>query len=170
MRRQGDRPEAARSAVTPSPRDAGSFPVKGKQLGKLAKSLRKRMTEEECWLWTELRALRSQGFRFRRQVVLGEFIVDFACFQSRVVVELDGNQHALPHNAARDAKRDAWLAAQGFAVRRYWNAELHQDIDSVVNGIIHAARLLPLDGEGGRGSAASPVGRGDPHYRERTTL
>lgn len=159
MTQADDAMASALRADTPSPRTAGSFPVKGKQLVRNAKTLRQRLTEEERWMWTELRALKPQGFRFRRQVPLGDYIVDFACFQSCVVIELDGNQHAQADNIIKDKLRDDWLRSQGFIVERFWNAQLYQNLDSVINSIIHAAQFLPLDGEGGRRAALD--GRGD---------
>jgi very-short-patch-repair endonuclease len=108
-----------------------------------AKALRRNMTPHEAKVWVCLRAWRVDGLKFRRQVPLGPYIVDFACFHPKVVMEIDGGQHALDGHAARDAQRDTWLRGQGFVVFRAWNFEVHADVDAVMEGlraVIDAAR------------------------------
>ena len=83
-----------------------------------ARKLRSRMTRQEVKLWLRLRELRKLGFHFRRQPPINDFIVDCACFNPRVVVELDDSQHSRPRQASRDAIRDAKLAADGFRIVR----------------------------------------------------
>ncbi|WP_203292616.1 endonuclease domain-containing protein [Maricaulis parjimensis] len=100
-----------------------------------ARLLRKRMTPHEVKLWAALRLLRSQGIRFRRQVPLGAYIVDFACFDPKLVIEVDGSQHTLDSHARRDRERDAWLERQGFAVLRMWNHEVNDNFDGVMDAI-----------------------------------
>lgn len=80
------------------------------------------MTDAERLLWHHLRR-DVLGVRFRRQVPLGPFIVDFACFAARLVVEVDGGQHL---ESCRDSDRDRWLESQGFRVIRFWNHEVLQ--------------------------------------------
>ena len=101
-----------------------------------AKALRRRLTEHEAKVWLRLREWRSSGIKFRRQVPLGPYIVDFACFHPKIIVEIDGGQHTLDDHACRDAKRDAWLESQGFTVFRAWNHEVHNDISAVMNGLM----------------------------------
>ena len=86
-----------------------------------AKRMRSEPTEAERKLWMILRARRFSGYKFRRQVPLGAYIADFVCFEARLIVEADGSQHG---EDARDAVRDDWLVAQGFRVRRFWNADI----------------------------------------------
>jgi very-short-patch-repair endonuclease len=93
---------------------------RGKLAG-FAKDMRKVPTEAETALWRLLRNRRFSGFKFRRQVPLGNYIADFVCFEARLVVEADGSQHA---ESARDARRDEWFAAQGFQLRRFWNGDI----------------------------------------------
>ncbi len=81
-----------------------------------AKALRKTMTDSEHKLWSALRSLQF-GVKFRKQHPLGNFITDFACLNPKLVVELDGSQHA--GQAGYDARREAYLRAQGFAVLRF---------------------------------------------------
>lgn len=100
----------------------------------LARMLRRKSTAEERMLWRRLRG-RQLGFKFRRQVPLQNYIVDFACLEKKVVVELDGSQHATPEQQEADDQRDAELAQNGFFVLRFWNREIHESIDKVCNRI-----------------------------------
>jgi very-short-patch-repair endonuclease len=104
-----------------------------------ARALRKGMTPQEAKVWLRLRALRQQGFHFRRQVPIGRFIVDFACLKAGLIVEIDGGQHGFDANADNDRARDAVLADAGFQVLRFWNADVDADPDAVIDTIF--ARL-----------------------------
>jgi len=87
-----------------------------------------------------LRASRFAGYKFRRQQPLGAYIVDFVCFERRVVVEVDGSQHM---GSSSDRERDLWLAHEGFRVLRFWDNVVLQQMESVEEAI-----LSELDGEG----------------------
>ena len=89
------------------------------------------MTPQEVKLWAHLRSLKSRGFKFRRQVPLRGYIVDFACFGSRLIIEIDGSQHGFANHAERDRVRDAVLERGGFSVLRFWNVEVDRDFDAV---------------------------------------
>jgi very-short-patch-repair endonuclease len=102
-----------------------------------ARQLRKSMTRYEVKLWLHLRELVALGFRFRRQVPLGAVIADFACFNSRLVIEVDGNQHGLPEYHAADEKRDTVLTAKGYLVMRFTNNDVWESIESVVETILN---------------------------------
>jgi very-short-patch-repair endonuclease len=117
----------------PSESEAG-----GVLANQIARNLRQRMTAHEVRLWVRLRRLKQQGHHFRRQVPIDGYIVDFACFGSRLIVEVDGGQHALPPHAAKDAERDGHLRSQGFRVMRFWNTEIDRDIVAVVDAIVGA--------------------------------
>jgi len=84
-----------------------------------ARSLRTNATDAEKCLWRLLRGRQLDGFRFRRQVPIAGYIVDFACPQAKLIVELDGGQHA--EQADYDARRTQSLRALGYRVLRYWN-------------------------------------------------
>jgi len=86
-----------------------------------ARGLRTEATEPEKALWRLLRDHRLAGTKWRRQVAIGAFIVDFACFEHRVIVECDGSQHA---ESPCDEKRDAWLRSQNFKIVRFWNHDV----------------------------------------------
>jgi very-short-patch-repair endonuclease len=105
----------------------------------IARHLRKVMTPQEVKLWVHLRALKKQGFHFRRQVPREGFVVDFACLKSRLVIEIDGAQHGEPGHSMRDAERDARLKAAGFRVLRFWNNEVNENLDGVVETIYREA-------------------------------
>jgi very-short-patch-repair endonuclease len=100
------------------------------------------MTDAERRVWMQLRAHRLCGLAFRRQASIGPYIVDFVCFDKRLIVEIDGGQHASTH-AKRDQVRDAWLRKQGFTVRRYWNNDIFENMDGVLQDIIAACEQSP---------------------------
>jgi very-short-patch-repair endonuclease len=98
-----------------------------------AKALRANQTEAERRLWLKLRDRRLDGAKFRRQVPVGPYIADFACHAAKLIVELDGGQHA--ENAEADALRTGWLERQGFRVLRFWNNDVMANIDGVLERI-----------------------------------
>jgi very-short-patch-repair endonuclease len=117
---------------------------RGRRLSKLrgrAKEMRSVSTDAEHRLWQILRAHRFAGYKFRRQVPIDFYIADFVCFAERLIVELDGGQHAA---STSDARRDAYLKAQGFRVVRIWNNELFTNEDGVAELILSALRTPPL--------------------------
>lgn len=89
-----------------------------------ARSLRKNLTLAEKKLWFILRRKQLACFRFRRQVPMGPYILDFVCHSVKVVVEADGGQHDEPQQKAYDQKRTQWLEKQGYQVLRFWNNEI----------------------------------------------
>ena len=99
------------------------------RLTPLAKSLRKRSTDAERKLWAYLKAKQLEGLKFRRQQPIGKYIVDFVCFEKKVVVELDGSQHMAQEE--QDRERDAYLNKSGFIVLRFWNNDVLENIDGV---------------------------------------
>lgn len=101
-----------------------------------ARELRKNPTDCERLLWLHLRAGRLQGFKFKRQQPLGDYIVDFVCFQTRVIVEADGGQHA--DQTEYDMRRDNWLTSQGFRVLRFWNNDILTNTEGVLAVILDA--------------------------------
>jgi very-short-patch-repair endonuclease len=89
-----------------------------------AKAQRRGQTTIEGLVWRELRAKRFHGAKFRRQVPIGPFIADFACFEARLIVEVDGPDHDKPSRRLRDRQRDAWFHEQGFRVFRIRGEEV----------------------------------------------
>ena len=86
-------------------------------------------------MWRRLRARQLEGIKFRRQQPIGNFIVDFVSFEKRIVIELDGGQHAI--TKSRDNDRDRWLADKGFIVMRFWNNDVLDNLDGVLAVIGH---------------------------------
>jgi very-short-patch-repair endonuclease len=105
----------------------------------LARCLRRQSTDAERRLWEQLRARRLDGLKFRRQVPIGNHIVDFVCFDARLVVEVDGGHHA--DRAKRDRERTESLEAAGFLVLRFWNSDVMARIEQVVATISETALL-----------------------------
>ena len=100
-----------------------------------ARQLRTQPTEAEQKLWQALRGKQLGGWKFRRQAAIGIYIVDFVCFETKLIVEVEGGQHNEPAAREYDARRTAWLKSQGFEVIRFWNCDVLEDIDAVVEGI-----------------------------------
>ncbi|MDG4884336.1 endonuclease domain-containing protein [Mesorhizobium sp. WSM4884] len=98
-----------------------------------ARTLRREMTESEHKLWQELRDRRLDGIKFRRQTPIGKYVADFVCLEARLIVEIDGSQHA---DSASDEIRGAELKARGFRVLRFWNDDVLKDLDGVCDTII----------------------------------
>jgi very-short-patch-repair endonuclease len=95
--------------------------------------MRRSPTEAEGAMWRLLRDRQLVQFKFRRQVPFQHFILDFVCFDQRLVIEIDGSQHA---SSERDAARDGMLAAEGFRVARYWNNDVLQQPVAVLEDIL----------------------------------
>ncbi|CAN7396603.1 endonuclease domain-containing protein [Agrobacterium tumefaciens] len=108
-----------------------------------ARTLRRDETDAEYRLWYELKNRGLNGFKFSRQVPLGPYIADFVCREKMLIVELDGSQHA---SSAHDRQRTFWFNAQGYAVLRFWNHEIFEDISSTLNtilAVLNAETFLP---------------------------
>lgn len=101
-----------------------------------ARKLRANMTDAERLTWRSLRRRNFDGFKFRRQEPIGPYIVDFVCFPKKLIVELDGGQHA--QNQEADAERTRWLNSKGFTVMRFWNSQVFEDTDGVLEAIWNA--------------------------------
>ncbi|WP_367608244.1 endonuclease domain-containing protein [Legionella sp. W05-934-2] len=106
----------------------------GEGWGEGTRRLRKNSTDTERHLWYHLRANRL-GFKFKRQVPIGRYIVDFICIEKRVIIEVDGGQHL--DNQAYDIERTAWLNTHGYKVLRFWNNEILQETASVLEVIMN---------------------------------
>jgi very-short-patch-repair endonuclease len=131
-------------------------------LRKFAKSMRHTPTEVESNLWALLRNRRFAGYKFRRQMPLGTYIVDFACLSAKLIVEADGSQHA---DDARDTARDAYLTGQGFRVLRFWNNDILSQQDSVMETIWAALQnpSLLTTPDASANSCGASITRGDHH-------
>ena len=96
-----------------------------------ARNLRNNMTEQERKLWNIIRNRNFYGYRFLRQYVIGQYIVDFICREKKVVIEIDGGQHNESENIEYDKQRTKYLENKGYKVIKFWN----NDIDSNIEGV-----------------------------------
>jgi very-short-patch-repair endonuclease len=115
-----------------------------------ARQLRKNSTDAERLFWSRVRAGRLGDFKFKRQQPIGDCIVDFVCVQGRLIVELDGGQHA---SSTSDQYRDRRLNAEGYRVLRFWNNEVLGNIDGVIETVMQnlerpSPQPSPTTGEG----------------------
>ncbi|MXX11360.1 MAG: endonuclease domain-containing protein, partial [Nitrospira sp. SB0677_bin_15] len=125
-----------------------------------AHELRQRSTDAEQALWKRLRNRQLAGCKFRRQVLIGKYIVDFVCFERKVVIEVDGGHHQ--EQVSSDTVRTTWLESQGFRVLRFWNHEVLADAEAVQEALLvvlqeslpssdsPSPQPSPVKGEGGR--------------------
>jgi len=96
-----------------------------------ARTLRKNSTNAELRLWQRLRARALRGYKFVRQEPIGPYVVDFVCREERLIIELDGGQHA---ESMRDLMRDRWLTERGYRVLRFWNNEHRGCVGDDISG------------------------------------
>ena len=105
-----------------------------------ARALRRNMTDAEQKLWRALRAGQLAGCKFRRQVPVGPYCADFLCYEARLVIEVDGGQHA---DLRSDRVRDRWFAENGFRVLRFWNNDVLSNLEGVLTTVLDAVRESP---------------------------
>ena len=101
-----------------------------------ARELRSNLTDAKWRLWQKLKRRQIAGVKFRRQQPIGYFIVDFVCFEHRVIVEVDGGQHAAQLHY--DEQRTRWLEAQGYRVLRFWNNDVLANTEAVAQAVLDA--------------------------------
>jgi len=109
----------------------------------VARRLRRQQTDAERVLWLRLRNLRLAGWKFKRQVPIDRFIVDFLCADAKLIVELDGGQHAV--RTRDDEERTKTLEAMGYLVLRFWNNEVMRNIEGVLEEILNTLNQEPLE-------------------------
>ncbi|WP_454718636.1 endonuclease domain-containing protein [Caulobacter segnis] len=120
-----------------------------------ARRFRRELTLPEVLLWLELKGRRLGGLQFRRQHPIGPYILDFYCQSLGLAVEVDGEQHALDDHPVRDARRDAWLSAQGIATFRIPARDVLETPEGAARSILEHLRARPL-----RPSGPPPPHRG----------
>lgn len=98
-----------------------------------ARKLRKQSTPMEIKIWHTLRSRRFEGIKFRRQCRLGRYIVDFICIEKKLIIEIDGGQHNEPEQQQYDEIRTAYFNRLGYKVLRFWNFEVSQQFDAVMD-------------------------------------
>ena len=97
----------------------------------LAKNMRSNMTKEEVKLWNIIRGSRFHGYKFRRQKLIGNYIVDFVCEEKCLIIEIDGGQHNEDNNIKNDIERTHYLESNGYRILRFWNNEVWDNIEGV---------------------------------------
>ena len=105
-----------------------------------AKKLRKRSTDTERYLWRILRDRQIGSFKFRRQHPIGSYVVDFLNLEKKLIVELNGGQHA---SDPGDKRRDEWLRGEGYRVLRFWDTEVLNNVEGVLEVIREALHPSP---------------------------
>lgn len=97
-----------------------------------SRSLRKKSTPQEIKLWARFKNKRFHNLKFRRQHIIDKYIVDFICLEKKIIIELDGCQHKREKDTRYDRKRNEYLKSLDFAVLRFWNNEVNENLDGVV--------------------------------------
>ena len=110
-----------------------------------ARTLRTNATEAEQKLWSHLRKKQLDGFQFRRQYSIGPYFADLFCLEAKLVIEVDGSQHA--DREAQDERRSALMHTKGYRVLRFWNFEVMSNVESVVERIAEVLRKTPRTGK-----------------------
>jgi very-short-patch-repair endonuclease len=124
---------------------------------RFAKQLRKQMTEAEGKLWSALRGRRFENFKFRRQVPIGKYIADFVCYDCKLIVEVDGQQH---DGSNHDKVRDAYLTSVGYRVLRFWNPDIYVALDGTLLAILDALNDTPHPSHAARATPSPARGEG----------
>jgi 5-methyltetrahydrofolate--homocysteine methyltransferase len=134
-----------------------------------AKEMRQESTQAEEILWDALKGKQLEGYKFRRQHIIGAYIADFVCLKNNLIIELDGLIHQLPENKAKDKERTKWLEEQGFKVIRFSNSDVITQLDEVLHKILEALQTTPLGVGGpevsksGKGKILMATVKGDVH-------
>ena len=108
----------------------------------ISRVLRKNQTSPESILWYNLRNRELQGLKFRRQYKIGSYIADFCCLSKKLVIELDGGHHAEKINTIKDKEKQKYIENQGYKVLRFWNNEINDNLDGVLEKILETCGLL----------------------------
>jgi very-short-patch-repair endonuclease len=101
----------------------------------LIRELRRNQTDAEIILWARIRNSRFEGLKFRRQHPVGNYIVDFANLDAKLIIEVDGGQHNESGMIEEDKQRTKWLESKGFKVLRFWNSDVFENLDGVLEKI-----------------------------------
>ena len=131
------------------PGEGGRRPCEGKKsidprLLTLARKLRKEQTDAEQLLWSLLRNRQFCGLKFRRQYPMAPYVLDFYCDEERLGIELDGGQHNEPDNKRTDKERTAFLEGKGIRIIRFWNNDVLQETEAVLEQLYNVLTLPSL--------------------------
>ncbi len=137
-------------------------PLNYNLLKQFALQMRNKPTDAEKVLWQELSNKKLDGYKFRRQHIIGNFIADFICLKENLIIEVDGLIHQLPENMVSDEERTQWLRNEGFDVIRFTNDEVIFKLDKVLQSI-STKLAAPPSGAGGAGKILIATVKGDVH-------
>ena len=132
-------------------------PLRGREVRDRAREMRSALTPQEARLWACLKALRSEGFRFRRQAPFRGYFLDFVCFKSGLVVEADGSGHFNEDQAEHDRVRDKVLKRASFDTLQVSNADINTNIEGVIAAVLEALNPIPPSPEVGRADSRRPA-------------
>jgi 5-methyltetrahydrofolate--homocysteine methyltransferase len=161
--------EAAKSPLTP---EGGikttqhwetADPLNYGLLKEFAFKMRNEPTDAEKLLWYVLSGKKLDGYKIRRQHIIGNYITDFICLKTNLIIEIDGSIHQLPENKVSDKERTKWLEEEGFRVIRFTNDEVLSNLDEVLDKIIKALKASPLGTGGANGKILMATVKGDVH-------
>ena len=156
------RPPAPEGGVKESQHWETANPYNYKLLKQFAIETRHKPTVAEDVLWNALSGKKLEGYKFRRQHIIGNYISDFICLRENLIIEVDGLIHQLPENIASDEERTAWLRSEGYHVLRFTNEAVINSLDLVLDTILSALKAAP-SGAGGRGKVLMATVKGDVH-------
>jgi len=161
--------EAAKSPLTP---EGGikttqhwetADPLNYGLLKEFAFKMRNEPTDAEKLLWYVLSGKKLDGYKIRRQHIIGNYITDFICLKTNLIIEIDGSIHQLPENKVSDKERTKWLEEEGFRVIRFTNNEVLSNLDEVLDKIKKALKASPLGTGGASGKILLATVKGDVH-------
>ncbi|GLB51113.1 hypothetical protein NBRC110019_01520 [Neptunitalea chrysea] len=157
------RPPVPKGGVKPTSFWETADPLNYGLLKEFVKGLRyQEPTEAETILWEYLENKQLEGYNFRRQHIIGNYIADFVCLKENLIIEVDGLIHQLPENKISDEERIKWLNSQGYHVLRFTNEEVIGAIDTVLQRILRGLQA-PLSGARGAGKVLMATVKGDVH-------
>ena len=156
------RPPAPKGGVKPVQYWETANPGMYALLKNYAKKMRFNPTQAEEVLWNELSSKKLEGYKFRRQHIIGPYIADFICLRENLIIEVDGLIHQLPENLESDAERTDWLRSEGYQVLRFTNDEVIYETEKVLTKIL-AVLKAPPSGAGGAGKVLMATVKGDVH-------
>ena len=156
------RPPTPKGGVRTSQHWQTADPFNYGLLKQFAFDMRNQPTDAERFLWNALSGKKLEGYKFRRQHIIGNYIADFICLKENLIIEVDGLIHQLPENKANDEERTKWLNSEGFQVIRFTNNEILFGLDKVLEKIA-LTLAAPPSGAGGAGKILMATVKGDVH-------
>ncbi|MGV1012751.1 MAG: vitamin B12 dependent-methionine synthase activation domain-containing protein [Flavobacterium sp.] len=155
-------PPAPKGGVKDAQYWATANPLNYGLLKQFAFDMRNKPTDAERMLWNVLSNKGIEGYKFRRQHIIGNYIADFICLKLNLIIEVDGSIHQLPENQISDAERTKWLLSEGYRVIRFTNNEVLHNIEKVIQSI-STNLVAPPSGAGGAGKVLMATVKGDVH-------